>query len=221
MVDLDDRALAPPGWSALRPPAIAQPEDRTIYELHVRDFSIGDATVPAAERGTYLAFTRGDSAGMPHLRRLADAGLNTVHLLPAFDIATIEERRAEQATPACDLASYAPDSEEQQDCVDDVRARDGFNWGYDPLHYTAPEGSYATDPEGPRRTLEFRRMVAGPQRRRPPGRHGRRLQPHRRGGAGRQVGARPDRARLLPPAQRHAAASRTRRAAPTPRPSTR
>ena len=161
MVDLHDRALVPSGWSALRPPPIAQPEDRTVYELHVRDFSIGDATVPAAERGTYLAFTRGDSAGMRHLRRLADAGLNTVHLLPAFDIATIEERRAAQATPACDLASYAPDSEEQQDCVDDVRARDGFNWGYDPLHYTAPEGSYATDPDGPRRTLEFRRMVQG------------------------------------------------------------
>ena len=41
-----------------------------------------------------------------------------------------------------------------------VAATDGFNWGYDPLHYTTPEGSYATDPGGPGRTLEFRRMVA-------------------------------------------------------------
>jgi len=161
MVDLADRTLAPAGWSSLRAPEIAQPEDRNIYELHVRDFSIGDETVPAAERGTYLAFMREDSDGMRHLRRLAGAGLNTVHLLPVFDIATIEERRPAQATPACDLASYAPDSEEQQACIEGVRSSDGFNWGYDPLHYTAPEGSYATDPQGPGRTVEFRRMVQG------------------------------------------------------------
>jgi pullulanase-type alpha-1,6-glucosidase len=161
MVDLADPALAPAGWSGTRAPAIAQAEDRNVYELHVRDFSIGDETVPAAERGTYLAFTRPDSAGMQHLRRLADAGLNTVHLLPAFDIATIEERRAAQRTPACDLAALPPASTDQQACVDAVRGADGFNWGYDPLHYTAPEGSYATDPGGTRRTVEFRRMVQG------------------------------------------------------------
>lgn len=161
LVDLADPALAPAGWARTTPPVVAQPEDRNVYELHVRDFSIGDETVPAAERGTYLAFTRDDSAGMRHLRRLADAGLNTVHLLPAFDIATIEERRSAQQTPACDLASLPPDSTEQQECVDAVRTKDGFNWGYDPLHYTTPEGSYSTDPEGPRRTVEFRRMVQG------------------------------------------------------------
>lgn len=161
VVDLDDPALAPAGWAATRPPVVAQPEDRNVYELHVRDFSVGDETVPAAERGTYLAFTRAEAAGMSHLRRLADAGLNTVHLLPAFDIATIEERRSAQQVPACDLAALPPDSPRQQECVDAVRARDGFNWGYDPLHYTAPEGSYATDPDGPRRTVEFRRMVQG------------------------------------------------------------
>jgi len=161
VVDLADPALAPSGWSATRAPAIAQPEDRNVYELHVRDFSIGDETVPAAERGTYLAFTHDDTAGMRHLRRLAGAGLNTVHLLPAFDIATIEERRSAQAVPACDLTALPPDSTEQQECVDAVRERDGFNWGYDPLHYTTPRGSYATDPDGTRRTIEFRRMVQG------------------------------------------------------------
>lgn len=161
VVDLDDPRLAPPGWSRERAPAIARPEDRNVYELHVRDFSIGDETVPAAERGTYLAFTRRDSAGMRHLRRLADAGLNTVHLLPAFDIATIEERRAAQAVPGCDLRSLPADSPRQQECVGAVAGKDGFNWGYDPLHYTAPEGSYSTDPDGPARTTEFRRMVQG------------------------------------------------------------
>ncbi|GAB3252066.1 hypothetical protein GCM10027425_10310 [Alteromonas gracilis] len=161
IVDLDDPALAPAGWERHSGPRIERAVDRSVYELHVRDFSIADETVPAAERGTYLAFARRDSAGMRHLRRLADAGLNTVHLLPTFDIATIEERRRAQAEPACDLEALPPDSTEQQACIDDVRARDGFNWGYDPFHYTTPEGSYATDPEGPGRTREFRRMVQG------------------------------------------------------------
>ena len=71
-----------------------------------------------------------------------------MHLLPVNDIATIEERRSAQQEPACDLAACPPDSEQQQACVTAVAAQDGFNWGYDPLHYTAPEGSYATDPEG-------------------------------------------------------------------------
>ena len=159
LVDLDDPALTPRGWAGTTPPAIAQPEDRNVYELHVRDFSIGDTTVPEEERGTYAAFTEQGSAGMTHLREMAGAGLNTVHLLPVFDIATIRERRSEQAVPQCDLASYGPASEEQQACVEEVRGADGFNWGYDPYHYTAPEGSYATDPQGPGRTLEFRRMV--------------------------------------------------------------
>ena len=57
LVDLDDPALTPHGWDRLRKPPLAQPEDSTIYELHVRDFSITDETVPAAHRGTYLAFT--------------------------------------------------------------------------------------------------------------------------------------------------------------------
>ena len=161
VVDLADPALAPAGWSHTQAPRIAQPEDRNVYELHVRDFSIGDRTVLAAERGGYLAFARDDTAGMRHLRRLAAAGLNTVHLLPVFDIATIEERRAAQRVPGCDLASLPPDSTQQQECVEAIRSGDGFNWGYDPLHYTAPEGSYATDPDGTRRTVEFRRMVQG------------------------------------------------------------
>jgi pullulanase-type alpha-1,6-glucosidase len=161
VVDLDDPALAPSGWRSLAKPPLAQPEDSTIYELHVRDFSIGDTTVPAAHRGTYLAFTDQASDGMRHLRALAGAGLNTVHLLPVFDIATIPERRADQQLPACDLASFPPDGTQQQSCVGAVAARDGFNWGYDPLHYTTPEGSYATNADGAGRTLEFRQMVAG------------------------------------------------------------
>jgi pullulanase-type alpha-1,6-glucosidase len=161
LVDLEDPALAPRGWERLRKPPLDQPEDSTIYELHVRDFSIGDATVPAAHRGTFLAFTDAGSAGMRQLRSLADAGLNTLHLLPSNDVATIEEDRAKQAQPACDLRALPPDSEQQQACVGLVKDSDGFNWGYDPLHYTTPEGSYSTAPDGPARTREFRQMVQG------------------------------------------------------------
>ncbi|AGL15727.1 pullulanase-type alpha-1,6-glucosidase [Actinoplanes sp. N902-109] len=160
LVDLDDPALKPPGWDTLaKPPAVA-PARMQIAELHVRDFSIADETVPAAHRGTFLAFADEDSAGLRHLRMLADAGLTHVHLLPAFDFATVPDRRADQATPLCDLASFPPDSPEQQRAVTAVADADGFNWGYDPLHYTAPEGSYASEPAGSSRILEFRRMVA-------------------------------------------------------------
>jgi len=161
LVDLRDRAATPAGWDALAKPALAQPEDSTIYELHVRDFSITDETVPARDRGTYLAFTHAGSAGMRHLRGLAEAGMTSLHLLPVNDIATIEERRAAQEEPPCDLRAFGPASSEQQACVGLVRDTDGFNWGYDPLHYTTPEGSYATEPDGAARTRELRAMVQG------------------------------------------------------------
>ncbi|BDZ41058.1 alpha-1,6-glucosidase [Paraoerskovia sediminicola] len=158
-VDLDDAALAPKVWRKTPAPVIERAVDRSIYELHVRDFSIGDETVPADRRGTYLAFAEKGSDGMSHLRDLADAGMNTLHLLPTFDLATIEEDRSAQQTPAGDLASYAPDSPEQQAAVAAVQDEDGYNWGYDPFHFSAPEGSYATRPDGGDRVAEFRTMV--------------------------------------------------------------
>ena len=157
-VDLDDKAGKPALWSQTPTPKLARAVDSTIYELHVRDFSISDPTVPAAHRGTYLAFAD-EGNGTKHLRKLAQAGLNTVHLLPTFDIASIPE--GTQETPACDLKSYAPDSEQQQACVTAVAAKDGFNWGYDPYHWLAPEGSYATSKDGLARVAEFRTMVGG------------------------------------------------------------
>ncbi|WP_405430886.1 pullulanase-type alpha-1,6-glucosidase [Micromonospora sp. NBC_00617] len=161
LVDLNDPALAPPGWRTLRKPAAVPASKAQISELSVRDFSIADETVPAQRRGTFLAFTDPKTAGMTHLRALGDAGVTHLHLLPAFDFATIPEKRADQRQPACDLAAFPPDSEEQQKCVAAVAETDGYNWGYDPLHYTVPEGGYAVDPVGAARTTEFRRMVAG------------------------------------------------------------
>ncbi|WP_425245187.1 pullulanase-type alpha-1,6-glucosidase [Streptomyces sp. NEAU-NA10] len=157
VVDLNDGSLAPSGWSGLTKPTAVPLKDAQIQELHIRDFSVEDRT--AEHPGTYLAFTDKDSDGSRHLRELAKAGTSYVHLLPAFDIATIPERKADQATTDCDLASYAPDSDRQQECVFAIAAKDAYNWGYDPYHYTVPEGSYATDPEGTARTVEFRRMV--------------------------------------------------------------
>ncbi|MEQ4721533.1 pullulanase-type alpha-1,6-glucosidase [Nonomuraea sp. B19D2] len=157
LVDLDSPALKPPGWDRLaKPPAVPQ-HRASIYELHVRDFSASDTSVPAGLRGTYAAFGA-DSAGMRELRALAEDGLTHVHLLPVFDFATVPERRSGRIEPDCDFAALPPDSERQQECVARTAATDSFNWGYDPLHYTVPEGSYATDPD--ERVREFRGMVA-------------------------------------------------------------
>ncbi|WFF00384.1 pullulanase-type alpha-1,6-glucosidase [Micromonospora sp. WMMD964] len=161
LVDLNDAALAPPGWRTLRKPPPVPPAKAQVSELSVRDFSIADETVPAERRGTFLAFTDPRTAGMTHLKALGDAGVTHLHLLPAFDFATIPEKRADQRQPTCDLAALPPDSAEQQKCVAAVADTDGYNWGYDPLHYTVPEGGYAVDPVGAARTTEFRRMVAG------------------------------------------------------------
>jgi pullulanase-type alpha-1,6-glucosidase len=160
IVDLDDPALKPAGWDALRKPAVESFVDVVVYELHVRDFSIRDASLPASARGTFKAFTHPDSAGMRHLRALAEAGLSHVHLLPAFDFATVNEIAAEREEPDWAALSALPGhSSGQAELVEALRGRDGFNWGYDPLHYSVPEGSYATDPDGPPRILEFREMV--------------------------------------------------------------
>jgi pullulanase-type alpha-1,6-glucosidase len=160
IIDLADPALLPGGWQALVKPPLEAPEDIVLYELHVRDFSIFDPSVPSAYRGKFLAFTNLDSHGMQHLKTLAQAGLTHLHLLPVFDIATIEENPVKRREPdPAKLASFPGDSQEQQALTSKYKDRDGFNWGYDPYHYTTPEGSYSTDPNGSARILEFRQMV--------------------------------------------------------------
>lgn len=160
IVDLADPALKPDGWETLVKPELAAPEDSVIYELHIRDFSVTDLSVPEAQRGTYLAFTQSDSNGMKHLQSLAKAGLTHIHLLPTFDIASINEDKSTWQTvdPAL-LAAMPSDSDEQALALQPFRDLDGFNWGYDPFHYSTPEGSYATDPNGAARLVEFRQMV--------------------------------------------------------------
>ncbi|MCK6546217.1 pullulanase-type alpha-1,6-glucosidase, partial [Myxococcota bacterium] len=186
----NDPALRPWGWDSMTKPALEAPEDIVIYESHIRDFSVTDETVPAAHRGKYLAFTAtvgpGRSDGMTHLATLAQAGVTHLHLLPTFDIATVDEdasTRVDVSDPfqrLCEknpsvpmelcvqfagmtieaaMASLPGDSETQQEIANHARGLDSFNWGYDPFHYGALEGSYATNPDGAAKIIEFRRMV--------------------------------------------------------------
>ena len=150
--------LKPTGWDKTpAPKKVAAQSDMTVYELHVRDFSINDSTVSAANRGKYTAFTEAGSNGMKHLAALSKAGMTDIHLLPVYDIGSVPEKGC--VTPVIP-AGLAPDSEEQQALVAKTQATDCYNWGYDPYHYNAPEGSYATDPtDGAKRIVEFRQMV--------------------------------------------------------------
>ena len=156
VVDLDAPSTQPAGWSVNRVPStVAAAPDMSIYELHVRDFSANDPTVSAQRRGTYLAFTESNANGMRHLRALAQAGLTDVHLLPVFDIASVPELGCTTPRP-----SGAADSPSQQATVGATRGSDCYNWGYDPWHYTAPEGSYSSNAADPlARIVEFRAMV--------------------------------------------------------------
>ena len=157
IADLDSASLKPPGWDASQPPAsVGASPDMSIYELHVRDFSANDPTVSAANRGRYLAFTEGNSNGMKHLKALAAAGLTDVHLLPVFDIASVPEISC--VTPV--VPNAAPESPEQQAAVTATAGVDCFNWGYDPWHFTAPDGAYASNADNAAvRIKEFRAMV--------------------------------------------------------------
>ncbi len=156
IADLADPKLAPPGWNKDQAPAKvkAQP-DMSIYELHVRDFSVNDLSVSAMNRGKYTAFRETGSNGMKHLSMLAKAGLTDVHLLPVYDLGSVPENGC--VSP---VVHGAPDGDQQQRIVSENAQKDCYNWGYDPWHYNAPEGSYSTDAsDGARRIIELREMV--------------------------------------------------------------
>ncbi|MET2896790.1 pullulanase-type alpha-1,6-glucosidase [Vibrio rotiferianus] len=185
VVDLDDSSLKPAGWDNYDRPTVKKDEDHVLYESHLRDFSFNDSKGTASLNGKYLALTEADRESVSHLQALKDAGLTTLHILPAFDIATVDEN-AENRVDITDtvgklcgvkpeaavcgtedngkviedlLNSYDPSTGAAQALMNDLRMLDSFNWGYDPFHYTVPEGSYATDPNGSKRILEFREMV--------------------------------------------------------------
>ena len=133
---IDLRSTDPEGWADDRRPPLRSAADVVIYEMHHRDFSISPAS-GIDHKGKFLALTEagtrspeGLATGIDHLREL---GVTHVHLLPSYDYASIDETR-----------------------LDENR----YNWGYDPLNYNVPDGSYATDPYRPDvRIREFKQMV--------------------------------------------------------------
>ncbi|MEW9796803.1 alpha-1,6-glucosidase domain-containing protein [Alteromonas sp. CYL-A6] len=186
-VNLSDDDLKPEGWDSHEVPTIENAEDAVIYEGHIRDFSARDASTSEANRGKYLAFTEEGTAPVMHLQKLVEAGVNLFHVLPANDIATIDEDPAntvdlyDTVADLCRLnrdamvcseedasarlidvyTSYDPvaDPAKAQQLTNDLRGVDTFNWGYDPHHFNAPEGSYASSAEGVERIVEMRAMV--------------------------------------------------------------
>ncbi|WP_232301221.1 pullulanase-type alpha-1,6-glucosidase [Gilvimarinus agarilyticus] len=185
VVDLNRADTQPSNWASHQAPTLSAPEDSIIYELHIRDFSALDASTGVNHRGKYLAFTDSQSTPVKHLAELQQAGLNTIHLLPTFDIATVNEdpaARVDITDTVADLCALKPDASvcgnadnsktleavlaefdpatpDAQALVGELRDIDSFNWGYDPFHYTAPEGSYATSLDDFAPIREFRAMV--------------------------------------------------------------
>ena len=119
IADIESPGLAPPGWARVVAPSLAQWTDISVYELHIRDFSMTDESVPQGLRGKYLAFSPQHvsaaaegitpasagseaplptSAGLRHLAKLRAAGLNHLHLLPTYDFGSVPEREEDQAT---------------------------------------------------------------------------------------------------------------------------
>lgn len=167
----------PAGWGDALPAPLFSPARQSIYELHVRDFSAWDDSVPEELRGTYRAFTLPSTNGVRALKDLVDAGLTTLHLLPTFDISSdsIPEARTEQLQPSVHGVPLLPENEAALEDVEDwsrssplaqeavgaCANKDAFNWGYDPQHWMTPEGSYASpgyQVDGAR-TLEYREMI--------------------------------------------------------------
>jgi hypothetical protein len=164
--------------------------------------------VPTEQRGSYLAFNTATARACSTSRRCAAAGLNTIHLLPTFDIASIQEDPAKQSTPQCDLGEHARRTARSSRRASTRSAATtpstgattpGIGWRRRAAYASTPAAA-----DGGKRVAEFRAMVGGA----PPGRAagGPRpgVQPHPHVGAGGHQRAGQGRAGLLP-------AARTRR----------
>lgn len=132
----DLKTTNPNGWASDKSPVFINKTDAIIYELHIRDASIHSHS-GIKNKGKYLGLTErgtknsyGESTGLDHIK---DLGVTHVHLLPFYDYFSVNEAK--------------PDSVQ-------------YNWGYDPLNYNTPEGSYSSDPkDGTVRIREFKQVV--------------------------------------------------------------
>lgn len=133
---IDLKNTDPEGWENDQKPALTSYNDIIIYELQIRDVSISPNS-GITQKGKYAglveAYTKspeGLSTGLDHIK---DLGVTHVHLLPTFDHRSIDETKLDEPQ---------------------------YNWGYDPLNYNVPEGSFSTDPyDGAVRIKEFKQMV--------------------------------------------------------------
>ena len=139
------RDTNPEGWDNDKSPEMNGITDVVLYEMHHRDFSV-HASSGIKNKGKFLALTEngtknpdGYSTGIDHLREL---GVTHVHLLPSYDYGSIDERTGKSiGGGGRDQITY-------------------YNWGYDPVNYNCPEGSYSTNPADPAaRIKEFKEMV--------------------------------------------------------------
>ena len=122
---IDWKTTNPEGWESDRRPSLKSPADMIIYEMHHRDFSV-DSTSGIKNKGKYLALTEHgtvNSGNQPTgIDHLVELGVTHVHLLPSSDYASIDETKLDE---------------------------NHYNWGYDPVNYNVPDGSYSTDPYQP------------------------------------------------------------------------
>jgi len=140
----------PEGWEQDKRPVVESPADLVIYEMHHRDFSIDDSS-GLENKGKFLALT--EPKAIAHLKEL---GVNAIHILPSYDYGSVDEMRIDP-----DLY-YEYAYEELPEGVMPARLdfSPQYNWGYDPVNYNVPEGSYSTDPFDPLcRIREFKQMV--------------------------------------------------------------
>lgn len=134
---IDLNTTNPNGWAEDKAPA--KGAEDIIYEVHVKEFSYDEnAGFPENVRGKYKAFTvdnttlRNEGKLPTGLNYIKELGVSHIQLLPVYDFASVDEAGDE----------------------------DSFNWGYDPLNYNVPEGSYSSDAtRGEVRIKEFKEMI--------------------------------------------------------------
>lgn len=124
----------PTNWINDKRPALKNATDIVLYESHVRDLSI-NANSGIKHKGKFLGIaekgTKSAEGLSTGMDHLKALGVTHLHLLPSFDFNSVDETKPSN-----------------------------YNWGYDPLNYNVPEGSYATDAyNGKVRIKEFKQMV--------------------------------------------------------------
>ena len=128
----------PLGWESHSIPKFENYLESIIYETHIRDFTIdNNSRIENNIKGKFKGFHKDTfnlnneiNTGINHLKEL---GVNVIQLLPVFDYKSINEMTFHE---------------------------DDYNWGYDPLNYNVPEGSYSTDPyNGEVRIREFKELI--------------------------------------------------------------